>query len=199
MISFSDMDNMNPNNFYEGLFPMLQIFQTPAILEIIHAIIGIVPNSPLTVFSQVFSRVFMVWGICKFSSYSQASYWFLIMSEMWSMSEVVRYLYYTLKLICNKVDWIPFGWSRYSFFFVLYPIGVFSELIQIYNTQPQIKENKIFTTKYYNFSIICYVLMVIWIPSFVYLYVYMIKQRMKFKRKHKEQKLENSAMSKKEK
>ncbi|KAJ3443285.1 very-long-chain (3r)-3-hydroxyacyl-coa dehydratase [Anaeramoeba flamelloides] len=183
IIAFTNMDTLNPRIFYDGLFPLLQYFQTPAILEIFHALFGFVRSSPLTTFSQVFSRVFMVWGISIFSLYSKESYWFLTMCMMWSLSEVVRYSFYAIKQVKGTVKWIPFGWARYSFFFVLYPIGVTSEWIQIFKARPQIEEEKIYTCDYFNYSLVCLVLMVIWIPSFLYLYYYMITQRVSSKRK----------------
>lgn len=41
----------------------------------------------------------------------------------WSVSEVVRYLYYFHNLINNEIYMIK--WLRYNMFIVLYPIGAF--------------------------------------------------------------------------
>ena len=52
----------------------------------------------------------------------------------WSMTEVIRYPFYAFSLL-GKVPY-PFLWLRYTTFYVLYPIGVFSEAVSIYATLP---------------------------------------------------------------
>ena len=46
---------------YEHLFPLLQFTQTLALVEIVHAGVGLVRSNPLTTLMQVLSRILVVW------------------------------------------------------------------------------------------------------------------------------------------
>lgn len=50
---------------YEDLGPWVVLTQTGALLEVLHAALGWVRSSPVTVAMQVASRIFMVWGIVE--------------------------------------------------------------------------------------------------------------------------------------
>ena len=50
---------------YKGLGPAVVWTQTPALLEVVHAVTGLVKSSPVTVAMQVASRVWMVWGVVE--------------------------------------------------------------------------------------------------------------------------------------
>ena len=62
------------------------------------------------------------------------------MSIAWCITEVVRYSFYGLNLLFGSAPFISI-WMRYSFFFVLYPVGAGSEfmLVQVaknFETRP---------------------------------------------------------------
>lgn len=50
---------------YKGLGPAVVWTQTPALLEVVHALTGLVKSSPVTVGMQVASRIWMVWGVVE--------------------------------------------------------------------------------------------------------------------------------------
>jgi very-long-chain (3R)-3-hydroxyacyl-CoA dehydratase len=50
---------------YEDLGPWVVLTQTGALLEVVHALLGWVRSSPVTVAMQVASRIWMVWGIVE--------------------------------------------------------------------------------------------------------------------------------------
>lgn len=54
-------DVLNSKNLYKNNEFLLQIFQTAALLEVVHAAIGIVRSNPFLVFVQVLSRLAVVW------------------------------------------------------------------------------------------------------------------------------------------
>lgn len=101
-------------------------------------ILGLVRAPIMTTLIQVFSRIFIVWGIVPlFPDSVQDSYAYPIMLLAWSVTEVIRYSFYAW----NILDEVPYfllwlryqhlGISidcRYSTFWVLYPIGVGAEL-----------------------------------------------------------------------
>lgn len=86
---------------------------------------GVVPAPLFTTAMQVASRLILVWGIAKPFPELNASPCYTSMLVAWSLSEVVRYGYFVLKL----TGAVPFAlhWLRYSAFLVLYPVGISSE------------------------------------------------------------------------
>ena len=53
----------------------------------------------------------------------------------WTLTEIIRYSYYTLNLMNTNVGIIT--WLRYTLFIVLYPIGVTGELLCYYFALPK--------------------------------------------------------------
>lgn len=108
-------------------YALLQWFQTAAVLEIVHAKIGIVRSGVMTTFQQVFSRVMLVWGVVFVMPSLTATAGFTNMCLAWCITEVVRYSWYALKIMLGDAPY-ALTWCRYTFFYVLYPLGVWSEL-----------------------------------------------------------------------
>lgn len=50
---------------YKDLGPWVVLTQTGALLEVVHAALGWVRSSPVTVGMQVASRIWIVWGIVE--------------------------------------------------------------------------------------------------------------------------------------
>lgn len=64
MLTWKNNDDlMKSKNLYKNVEFFLQIFQTAALLEVVHASIGLVSSNPLLVFLQVLSRIMVVWLI----------------------------------------------------------------------------------------------------------------------------------------
>jgi very-long-chain (3R)-3-hydroxyacyl-CoA dehydratase len=106
---------------------------------------------------------------------------YLLLSFAWSISEIVRYPFYILnslaKLI-NKDNLIPYFllWARYSFFIVLYPIGVSGEILTILFSRPELVK---YSTKYININYVIYGIICLYIPGLTMLYTHLLKQRKK--------------------
>nr|CAG8527922.1 3285_t:CDS:2 [Entrophospora candida] len=63
------------------------------------------------------------------------SHWaFTSMTIAWSIAEIVRYLYYAFNLIGKQPDLLL--WCRYTFFYLLYPVGAGSEAVLIFKSIP---------------------------------------------------------------
>ena len=79
---------------------------------------------------QVSSRFLLVWGIVDVFPYLAFSPFYSSMLVAWSITEVIRYTYFALTLS----GWQPraLTWLRYNTFFVLYPVGIFSECFMIW-------------------------------------------------------------------
>ena len=178
-----------------GLWPLiaqpLQLFQYAAALEVLHCILGFVPSPLFTTFSQVLSRVALVFVSSSFST-ARDSLFFTTMIFAWSLTEVIRYSYYALykSPLSNSFLVKALTYLRYTLFYVLYPIGVASELTLVYKAVEHILINHLpvtfpvaflnsdpHYTTYFAYFLICNSLL--YVPGFPMLYMYMINQRSK--------------------
>lgn len=173
---------------YDNTFYMVQFFQYLAILEIVHIILRLVRSPLFTTFVQVMSRVVIVFVLAKIKSSLSIGY--VLLSLAWSITEMVRYTYYYLSLIKHNYITsfeLPYFlvWCRYSFFIVLYPIGVSGELITLWNST---KELKNFALGQITLAHLVYFAFVLYVPGLFMLYTYMLKQRKSNLKKLKEKK-----------
>ncbi|KAL1868523.1 hypothetical protein Daus18300_005957 [Diaporthe australafricana] len=104
--------------------------QTLAALEIVHSVLGVVRAPLLTTLMQVSSRFALVWGAVHAYPLIAASPAYSSMLLAWSATEVVRYLFFALSL-GGGYEPALLQWLRYSGFFVLYPVGISSELWEL--------------------------------------------------------------------
>merc|ERR1711892_643096 len=95
----------------------LIVSQTAAVMEIVHAAVGLVRSGVSTTAMQVFSRIFLLWGVLILVPEVQTEMAVTSMLFAWSVTEVVRYSFY----VANIVGFVPYPllWCRYSFFYVL--------------------------------------------------------------------------------
>ncbi|CAE8585659.1 unnamed protein product [Polarella glacialis] len=108
------------------------------LLEVAHAAIGMVPSNPVLTLMQIASRVMMVQNLaCSTSVESRAGMapWQILMFFAWSVTEVVRYCYYTLNTLGVQIP--PLTWLRYSTFLILYPLGISGELGMTFYALPE--------------------------------------------------------------
>ncbi|CAG9533308.1 unnamed protein product [Cercopithifilaria johnstoni] len=178
------LQNESYQQLYQSCELELQIFQTAAVLEIVHAAARFVRSPVGTTAMQVFSRVSLLWLILYKVVSAQASIGVLFLLIAWSMTEVVRYSYYGLALI-NAVSNFH-TWLRYSLFIVLYPLGVTGELLVILAALPEVSAKKHLSVEMPNIANIGFsfwwylvVYMILYIPGFPQMYMYMLKQRKK--------------------
>jgi very-long-chain (3R)-3-hydroxyacyl-CoA dehydratase len=157
---------------------LLNIAQFMALLEILHAVLKWVKSPIGSTIAQVSSRILVVVLINVW----MYKYWMdgvavpgltltgiTIVSFAWSITELVRYSFYFLSLF--KIELRPLLWARYTFFIILYPLGVTGEwLILIY---PLLKNG-------WSFNITTAALALLFLTYAYYfpvLYGYMWKQR----------------------
>ncbi|XP_046864011.1 very-long-chain (3R)-3-hydroxyacyl-CoA dehydratase 1-like [Xenia sp. Carnegie-2017] len=172
----------------QGLYPKVEIplklFQTAAVFEIIHCAIGIVPSSAATTAMQVFSRLCTVWLFTIPVSQVQNNFSVLLYLLAWCITEVIRYSFYA----CSLLNCLPFflQWCRYTFFIILYPIGVTGEMLTVAAAIPFVKKTEMYSLSLPNqlnvsFSLLyfMYFCLLVYIPAFLMLYSYMFRQRKK--------------------
>ncbi|XP_078259416.1 very-long-chain (3R)-3-hydroxyacyl-CoA dehydratase 2 isoform X1 [Rhinoraja longicauda] len=173
---------------YHGLYysieKPLKFFQTGALLEIVHCALGIVPSSVVLTGFQVMSRVFLTWAVTHSVKQVQSEDSVLLFVAAWTLTEIVRYSFYTFSLL-NHLPY-PIKWARYSLFIALYPMGVTGELLTIYAALPHVRRTGLYSVTLpntYNVSFDYYtvliMVMVSYIPIFPQLYFHMLRQRRK--------------------
>ena len=79
---------------------------------------------------QVSSRFALVWGAVHFYPSVASSPAYSSMLLAWSTTEVIRYLFFALSL--SGYEPALLQWFRYSGFYVLYPVGISSELWELF-------------------------------------------------------------------
>lgn len=179
----------NWHQFFLNVYLKVEIFlklsQTAAVLEIFHCLVKIVPSSPTLTGFQVFSRLFILWFVTDLIPLTQEAPGVILYLVCWTVTEIIRYSYYALNII-GRAPYI-LTWCRYTFFFVLYPVGVLGELITIYSALGVVWETRMLSIalpNVINFSFSYYVfllfVMFCYIPIFPKLYCHMVAQRRKF-------------------
>merc|ERR1711916_44177 len=179
---FSEEENFD---LWQKIGASLKIAQTAAILEIVHGMVGFVKAPIMSTFPQVYSRVFVLWASIHSAqplSVSRPMFTGLVLA--WSITECVRYLFYSLALYDQSAYILTY--LRYTMFYVLYPFGVACEMscmiksaehsanTGMYNLQLPNRWNFVF-----NFQYFIYVQSIVWVFGLYGLYTYMIRQRKK--------------------
>ena len=168
---------------YSNSHLILECCQYGAFLEIIHSIIGIVKSSIFATSIQIIGRIIIVVILQFFQSAVSQGYFLIYFA--WSIVEIVRYTYYIMNLL--QKDFFKFNipyiliWCRYSFFVVLYPIGVSGEMITVWNAKKDFNKYILYQTDKYTFTAadLIYPIWIFYIPALIYLYGYLFKQRRK--------------------
>ena len=164
---------------YSKSIVYLEILQYGASLEIFHSIFKLVRAPLFTTMVQVISRIIIVILLQNFPKYVSINY--LLLCFAWPISEIVRYPFYILNSlgrIINNDNLIPYFllWARYSFFIVLYPIGVSGEILTILFSRPELVK---YSSKNININYIIYGIIALYIPGLFILYSHLLKQRKK--------------------
>ncbi|KAI0130525.1 phosphatase-like protein [Xylariales sp. AK1849] len=143
---------------YTDLLPLLAGTQSLALLEVLHAALGLVGASPLTAALQIGGKNLVVWTVMvrfpeiiigKDGDEQDAlgiwAFWGCVLA--WGCSEVVRYGYFVIQLYSGDTpDWLK--WLRYNAFLVLYPVGMLSEAALVYLALTQVSGTSPFKRGY---------------------------------------------------
>ncbi|KAF2666559.1 PTPLA-domain-containing protein [Microthyrium microscopicum] len=158
----------HPHQLYDITGTYARWVQTVALLEVGHSLFGIVRAPLFTTGLQVLSRVVLIWGIVEnFPVEREVAYSTMLFA--WSVTEVVRYSYFVLSLTGSVPDGLV--WLRYNLFFVLYPLGIGSEVWLVFKSIPAASKQN---------PLLGYALMAImgiYVPGSYVLYTHMMAQR----------------------
>lgn len=165
-------NNGEYKNVFDLVWPALSYVQTAALFEVLHSLLGWVRAPVMTTVMQVASRLFLVWGVNYMVPEIHTHWSFSTMVIAWCIAECTRYTFYTFHLASGVPSIV--SWARYNFFFVLYPLGVFSELMMVYQALPYAKA--IDPLYYYGLIVVA----LIYAPGFPVLFSHMLVQRKKY-------------------
>mmetsp|Transcript_6488 Transcript_6488/g.12857 ORF Transcript_6488/g.12857 Transcript_6488/m.12857 type:complete len:224 (-) Transcript_6488:496-1167(-) len=107
------------------------LFQMVSFLEILHALLGLVRGSPMAALLQWVGRSNVLYAIVLAIPEIKSGVAAGAMVLAWSLSEIIRYPWYAAQLKGACPFWLT--WLRYTMFIPLYPVGVFGEIVSIYN------------------------------------------------------------------
>lgn len=159
----------------------LKIVQTMAVMEIVHAAVGIVRSPIVSTLMQVSSRLWLVWAINVLCPVTRYQFGFPLMVASWGLVEVPRYSFYALNLY-NVVPNVLF-FLRYHLFMVLYPSGVLGEVLCMISSLGYLSTGaySIQLPNTHNISISLYVIVILvlltYIPGLPIMYSHMLTQR----------------------
>ncbi|GAB4816673.1 hypothetical protein N2152v2_003719 [Parachlorella kessleri] len=172
--------------------------QTAAVLEVVHSALGIVRSPVAITATQVASRLWILWGIIHlvpgpttsgavtiFESGSlKAQLSLVTLLTAWSLSEIIRYSFFAFKELGLQPYLLL--WLRYTGFILLYPLGVSSELTMVWLALPTIKRRRLLSMDLpnplnfgFDYYIVCWLVVLAYLPGFPQLYTYMLAQRRK--------------------
>ncbi|KAF3767305.1 hypothetical protein M406DRAFT_61249 [Cryphonectria parasitica EP155] len=112
---------------YPAVRTLVLFAQSLASLEILHALIGLVHAPVLTTFVQVAGRLTVLWIVIEAYPAAAQTTFYTTMVLAWAAADVVRYLYFATRLVGGH-QYGRLIWLRYSAFYVLYPVGIASEV-----------------------------------------------------------------------
>jgi very-long-chain (3R)-3-hydroxyacyl-CoA dehydratase len=168
---------------YPGVGKFTKWTQTLACLEIVHAAFGVVRAPILTTAMQVASRLLLVWGVINTFPHLSKSAGYSSMLLAWSVTEVIRYSYFTFTLSGFQPKII--SWLRYNTFYVLYPLGISSECWLIYKAIEPARE-----MGWYGMAWGLQLVLFVYVPGSYVLFTHMMKQRGKVMRGKQVKKVE---------
>ncbi|KAI9744789.1 MAG: hypothetical protein M1818_001714 [Claussenomyces sp. TS43310] len=126
---------------YGGVGQFTKWTQTLALMEVVHAAAGLVRAPIGTTAMQVASRLLLVWGVVDAFPFLAKSAGYSSMLLAWSVTEVIRYSYFTLNLSGLLPDFL--AWLRYNTFYILYPLGISSECWLVYSAIEPARSRKL--------------------------------------------------------
>ncbi|CAL9732363.1 very-long-chain (3R)-3-hydroxyacyl-CoA dehydratase Phs1p [Monosporozyma unispora] len=162
--------------FFKETKNTVTLIQCGAIIEILNSLLGIVRSPIVTTAAQVLSRLLVVIGIFQLLPESENAQGipYITLLFAWSITEIVRYLFYFYTLTSTTGAPKVLLYLRYNLFWVLYPTGVASELLIIYSS---LSWAKIKYGPWFQWTLIG--TMLTYIPGLPMLFLHMVAQRKK--------------------
>lgn len=149
------------SNLFAAISPLFEIVQCAAFIEVLFAILGWVPSSPMACFVQCFARCLVLFSsMTSRTAVAQNSFIYpgvidishgIVIMFAWSTAEVVRYAFYALQIISPQGPPAGLIWLRYTWFIVAYPLGATNEMAILWKAIPSLQETKLFSLTVFDF------------------------------------------------
>ncbi|CAG98423.1 enoyl-CoA hydratase PHS1 [Kluyveromyces lactis] len=164
-------------SFFIATKDLVTYVQCGAIIEVTNSLFGIVRAPLVTTAAQVASRLLVVIGIFQYVPEAENAHkiYYITLLSAWCIAEIVRYMFYFFNLVAQAPTVLVV--LRYNMFYVLYPLGVGSELFIIYSALPLAEAKYNILYKYFLIAG-----MLAYIPGFPVLFSHMVAQRRKVMR-----------------
>ena len=168
----------SPTAAWDAFGTTLTFYQNLAALEIVHAYLGMVRSGLANTAMQIFSRLVVVNMVSATASLQELTTPLLLVAFAWGITEVVRYSWYGWNTLGKPLG--AHTWLRYSTFLLLYPTGVFGEVLIFLASLTPLAAISI---PYFGWSFpsagLIKTIMVAYVPGFPNLFFYMLGQRKK--------------------
>jgi len=128
---------------------------------------------------QVSSRLLLIWPIVHaHPTPTTTSPFYSSMLLAWSVTEVIRYSYFVYNLRSQNQTSVPafLTWLRYNTFYILYPLGITSEVALVWKTSVSGEVGPL--EKWVLWGILG-----VYVPGSYVLFTHMMSQRRKVMRK----------------
>lgn len=120
---------------------MVEMAQSIAALEILHALLGITGGGPAAAIMQWAGRSNILFVALHFSRAAQTSPVAGLLFAAWALSEVIRYPWALLTTVKACPTWLT--WLRYTAFIPLYPVGFVSEAFLLHTALPDLARQRV--------------------------------------------------------
>ncbi|XP_037082482.1 very-long-chain (3R)-3-hydroxyacyl-CoA dehydratase-like [Pollicipes pollicipes] len=116
----------------------MKLAQGLQVLEILHPLLGMTRGGVLEPLMQVSGRNLMLFIVLEGEQRLQTKPAVFYLFVVWSLVELVRYPYYTLRLVRREVSVLT--WLRYTIWIPLYPLGFITEGVLYLRSLPYFEE-----------------------------------------------------------
>lgn len=168
-----------PQALYDEVEQVLKIVQTAAIMEVLHALLGVVRSPWFTTLLQVASRVTILWGFLWAIPSTQGQIGATLCITSWAAVEIPRYLFYAFNVMGSSP--YPLFYLRYSLFFVLYPTGISGELLTVWAALPTLKDSSAISLSVGPVTVSGYMvalaILAVYVPGAPFMYMNMVSNR----------------------
>lgn len=186
--------------YFQAVEVPLKVSQSAALLEVVHAAVGIVRSPVMVTATQVASRIWVLWGIVNAAPSAATTQKLTLLTlpapgptlslslvtllTAWCLSEIIRYGFFAAKEAGSQPFFLL--WLRYTGFIVLYPLGVSSELAMVWLALPELRRTGKWSVDLpnplnfgFSYTVACWIAVAAYLPGFPQLYQYMLVQRRK--------------------
>lgn len=130
---------------FNAIYPYVLTGQSLAWMEVAHAACGIAGASVATTAIQTVGRYVVLKWVIGAVRLSHGWVTTIVLFAAWSMSDVVRYIFYISSLL--QLSPYPLRWCRYSLFAFLQPVGISAEWLIYWWTLSYVDSAQLYRVK----------------------------------------------------